>query len=146
MTTGSWMNEGERTRAAERNRPIGWSRANINKSIARIRACFRCAVLEKLIPANVVTDLGCLPPLRFGRGGARESPTVTPVAVADVEATITHLPPVVADMVRVQLLTGCRPANFATRAWRNSIGRRPSGSSGPAGTRRNIAGSHESSP
>ena len=39
---------------------------------------------------------------------ARETDPVLPVPVVDVEATLVHLPEVVADMVRVQMLTGMR--------------------------------------
>jgi integrase len=44
-----------------------------------------------------------------GRTKAKESVPVEPVPEAIVDATLPHLPEVVADMVRFQLLTGCRP-------------------------------------
>jgi integrase len=47
--------------------------------------------------------------LRKGRTTAPESEPVKPVADDIVEATLPHLPSVVADMVRFQRLTGCRP-------------------------------------
>ena len=54
---------------------------------------------------------------RFGRARtaqrtrpARETVPVKPVADAVIDATLPTLPPVVADMVRLQRLTGCRPA------------------------------------
>src|SRR2546430_10597149 len=50
--------------------------------------------------------------LRVGRGKARESIPVVPVEVAVVEATLPHLPPIVADMIRVQLATGMRPGEL----------------------------------
>ncbi len=112
MITGSWMNDVEKARLKKRGTPIGWAHGNTNKSISRIRCCFRWAVLQKLVPASAVTDLGCLPALAFGRGGARETAPVLPVPVEVVEATLPALPPVVADMVRVQLLTGCRPGEL----------------------------------
>jgi integrase len=112
MVTGSWMNDEEKNRLTKRKSPIGWARGNTNKCVSRIRACFRWAVLQKLVPASVVTDLSCLPSLAFGRGGVRETPPVEPVAVEVVKATLPHLPPVVADMVQVQLLAGCRPGEL----------------------------------
>ncbi len=45
----------------------------------------------------------------MGRSSARESKPVLPVADAVVDDTLPHLPVVVADMVRFQRLTGCRP-------------------------------------
>jgi integrase len=112
MITGSWMNADERKLLEKQRKPVGWSRGNINKCISRLRSMFRWAVLKKLIPASVVTDLECLPPLKPGRGGTRESKPVFPVAVEVVEATLPHLPPVVRDMVRFQLWTGCRPGEM----------------------------------
>ncbi len=47
--------------------------------------------------------------LRKGKTYAREPKPVRPVAAEVVDATVTHLPAVVADMVRFQRLTGCRP-------------------------------------
>lgn len=45
-----------------------------------------------------------------GRGQVRESEPVEPVALDVVEATLPLLPTPVAAMVRLQLLSGCRPA------------------------------------
>jgi len=47
--------------------------------------------------------------LQRGRTAARETAPVTPVSDDVVEKTLPHLPDVVADMVRFQRLTGCRP-------------------------------------
>jgi integrase len=47
--------------------------------------------------------------LRKGRSEAREPDPVMPVDDATVQATLPHLSPVVADMIRFQRLTGCRP-------------------------------------
>lgn len=45
----------------------------------------------------------------MGRTTAREAELVKPISPEAVEATIKHLPPVVADMVRLQSLLECRP-------------------------------------
>jgi len=47
--------------------------------------------------------------LRAGKSDAKETGPVLPVDDATVEATIAHLRPLVADMVRLQRLTGIRP-------------------------------------
>jgi integrase len=47
--------------------------------------------------------------LRKGRSEAREPDPVQPVDNATVQATLPHLTPVVADMIRLQRITGCRP-------------------------------------
>lgn len=106
------MNEAERSVLAKQNKVEGWSRGNINKCISRIRSMFRWAVLQKIVPASTVTDLTCLPALKRGRRGARESAPVVPVDPEIVDATLPNLGPVVADMVRVQLLIACRPGEL----------------------------------
>jgi integrase len=112
MIGGTWMNAKERALLTKQKKPIGWCRSNINKSISRIRSLFRWAVLYKIVPASVVVDLGCLPPLKAGRGGVRETDPVVPVPLAVVESTSPWLPPVVRDMVRLQLLLACRPGEL----------------------------------
>ena len=47
--------------------------------------------------------------LKKGRTTARETPPVLPVDDVVVDATLPALPKVIADMVRFQRLTGCRP-------------------------------------
>jgi integrase len=49
----------------------------------------------------------------------RETEPVTPVDPAVVEATPLYLPPYVADMVRVQLLTGARPGEVGAMCVRD---------------------------
>lgn len=87
MIAGSWMNSDEIDKAKKAGRMIGWSRRTINKQVSRIRSIFRWGVPAKLVPASVVSDLECLPPLRKGKGGAREMPKVKPVPV-----DVRHLP------------------------------------------------------
>jgi len=97
---------------AVRNRMItkGWARGNINRSIDRVRRLFRWGVRKQLIPPSVVQGLEAVPGLRRGQSDARESVPVSPVDDSTVEATLTHLPDVPADMVRLQRITGMRPA------------------------------------
>ena len=53
-----------------------------------------------------------MPGLKRGRTTARETAPVRPVEHAIVEATLDHLPAVVADMVRLQRLLGGRPTEL----------------------------------
>lgn len=85
------------------------SRGYINDNIDRIRRVFKWAASEELIPASIPQALAMVPGLRKGRTAARDLPPVQPVADSIVNATLPHLPPSVADMVRFQRLTGCRP-------------------------------------
>lgn len=87
----------------------GLTRQGVNKNQRRLTRIFRWAVAEELAPPSVVQSLTAVPGLRKNRSEAPESPPVQPVDVAVVERTIPHLPPIIADMVRLQLLTGARP-------------------------------------
>lgn len=87
----------------------GWSRGYINKSVGRIRRCFRWAVENELVPPESHHGLMAVLGLRKGRTKARETALVPPVSDDIVDATLPYLPAVVADMVRFERLTGCRP-------------------------------------
>lgn len=88
---------------------LGHSRRYINDNIDRIRRAFKWAASEQLIPSSVHQSLLTVPGLRKGRTQAKEMEPVQPVGESAIEATLPHLPPIVADMVRLQRLTGCRP-------------------------------------
>jgi integrase len=86
------------------------SRSSINKYIARVVQMFKWAVEHELVPPDRYQGLRAVSGLRAGRTAAREAEPVTPVDDATVEQTLPHLPSVVVDMVRLQRLTGMRPA------------------------------------
>ncbi len=88
----------------------GLARGVVNQRVFRIRRIFRWAVAEELVPPSVYHGLCAVPGLRRGRSPAREPEPVQPIPDHVMEATLPHLPQVVADMVRFQRLTGCRPA------------------------------------
>lgn len=90
----------------------GLARTTVNGTIGRIRRAFTWGAGEELIPASVPVALGMVAGLRAGRSAAREPVPVRPVADAVVDATLPHLPVVVADMVRLQRLTGMRPGEL----------------------------------
>lgn len=85
------------------------SRNTVNEQIASIRRMFRWAVNKEMVPVAIYQALATVPGLRKGRSPAREPRPIRPVADNVIDATLPKLPPVVADMVRVQRLTGCRP-------------------------------------
>lgn len=87
----------------------GWCRSNINKQVGRIVRMFSWGVSQELVPAEKAQALREVDGLHQGRSVARESAPVLPVEDSIVNATLEHLPDVVADMVRLQRLTGCRP-------------------------------------
>jgi integrase len=67
---------------------------------------------EELIHPDAYRRLKALPGLRAGRTSAKESPPVESVPDDVVESTLKFLPAVVADMVRIQRLTGARPGEI----------------------------------
>jgi integrase len=87
----------------------GHSRTYVNMNLARIRRMFKWAASEQLVPSETYRDLTTVDGLRKGHTNARESEPVTPIDDEIVQKTLTHLPRVVADMVRFQRLAGCRP-------------------------------------
>ena len=87
----------------------GWCRTYINKSIGRVRRCFKWAVENELVRPDIYHGLMAVAGLRKGRSDARESNPVLPVDDSTVQLTLQLVPPVVADMIRIQRLTGCRP-------------------------------------
>lgn len=101
---------------ATRRRMIqkGWSRRSINRQVVRIRSIFKWGVSEGLVPVDVHAALTTVTGLQAGRTEAHEKAPIRPVEQDQIEAVIPHLPPVVADMVRIQLLTGMRPTETCT--------------------------------
>jgi len=87
----------------------GQARMYVNENVERIRRMFKWAAGDELIPFEVYHRLTAVEGLRKGRTEAHETPPIPPVADEVVEHTVPHLSTVVADMVRFQRLTGCRP-------------------------------------
>lgn len=87
----------------------GLARSTINMNVARIKRMYRWAASEELLPVAAYQALATVTGLQRGRTEAREPAPIPPVSDEVVDATLPHLPAVVADMVRFQRLTGCRP-------------------------------------
>ena len=87
----------------------GQSRGYINKLMPIVTRVFKWGAAEELVPVTVYQTLKTVDGLRKGRSPARETAPVLPVDQAVVDATLPFLPPIVADMVKFQRLTGCRP-------------------------------------
>lgn len=86
------------------------SRRYINDHVDKIKRMFKWAVGEQLLPPSVYQSLAVVEGLRKGRSSARETDPILPVEDSVVDATLPCLPEVVADMVRLQRITGMRPA------------------------------------
>ncbi|WLD13130.1 site-specific integrase [Planctellipticum variicoloris] len=92
----------------------GMCRSNVNRQIHRVKRLFAWGVENERVPAAVYQSLQAVAGLRRGRSKARESAPVAPVPQGTVDATLPHLPGVVADMVRLQLLCGARPGEICS--------------------------------
>ena len=90
----------------------GHCRKHINSEIHRIKRVFKWGTESELVPAPIYMALTAVASLKCGRSDAVESAPVEPVAEAIVNATIPHLPAVVAAIVKLQLLTGARPGEI----------------------------------
>ena len=90
----------------------GWARRSINLHTGRLKRLFKWGVSKEIVPPSVHQALTAVSGLRAGRSAARESDPVRPVPDAAVGSTLPHLSPVVAAMVKLQLLTGARPGEI----------------------------------
>jgi integrase len=90
----------------------GNSRTYVNRLVQTIKQMFKWAVSQEMVDVTVHQALATVPGLKMGRSPAREPEPIKPVADEIVEATLPHLPPIVADMVRLQRLSGSRPGEI----------------------------------
>jgi integrase len=88
---------------------LGRSRKTVNENAKVVKACFKWAVREEMIPAAVWHGLSAVEGLRRGESAAPEPRKVRPVADAHVDAVLPYLLPPVRAMVELQRLTGMRP-------------------------------------
>ena len=90
----------------------GDSRRYINDNCARIKQIFKWGVSEEMVAESTFRALSTVTSLQANRSKARETEPRQPVPIADIDATLEHLPDVVGDMVRLQLLLACRPTEL----------------------------------
>jgi integrase len=87
----------------------GLSRSTCNKNQRRVVRIWKWGVSRELVAPEAWQALTSVEGLRKGKTIAPESKPVPPVDVERIQETIPHLSPIVADMVRLQLLTSMRP-------------------------------------
>jgi integrase len=95
----------------------GLARSTINSRINKIRRMFRWGVSQELVRPETHQALLSVAGLRKGNSAAVDPPPIAPVQPADVDAVAGHLPPMVADMLQLQRLTGMRSANLCEIRW-----------------------------
>jgi integrase len=89
------------------------SRNYVNKLAKSIQTAWRWLATQELISAESAASVCSVGPLREGDGGA-ELGDVLPPHPGDVQKTLDTCGPMLADMLRVQLLTGARPGEIRT--------------------------------
>jgi integrase len=99
----------ERPARSKGKPPQRWPRQTINRIAKSVRFIFQWAVTEELVSPNVPAKLEAVKLLARHRTTAPERKKVKPVLDENIERTLPHLPKMVADIVRVQRYTGCRP-------------------------------------
>ena len=87
----------------------GHARPSINRYVRIVKQAFKHGVKFGWVNANTYYALQAVDSLKAGRTKAPEYRKVKPVVDDVVEKTLPFLPPIVADMVRVQRLCGMRP-------------------------------------
>jgi integrase len=87
----------------------GFARLTVNRYVNIIKQAFKHGVKFGWVEANISYGLQAVDSLKAGRTKAPEYEDVPPVDNETVDKTIPFMPPIVADMVRVQRLSGMRP-------------------------------------
>lgn len=95
----------------------GVSRSTVNTRLWRVKYMLAWALDEALITAAVKAELTQVKGVKRGRSAAPERRPVRPIDDATVAATVEHMMPNTADMVRVHRLTGMRPCELCALRW-----------------------------
>lgn len=90
------------------------TRGTINHLIGNLKRVFKWGVSEEHVRAEQLTGLSTVRGLAFEKSGAREVDPKQPVSWKTVSKILPKLSPVIADMVRLQWYTGCRPRQVCT--------------------------------
>jgi integrase len=88
---------------------LHWSRSTVNERVSIVKAMFRWATRQEIVPPAVHHALTAVEGLRAGESTARESRKVRPVCDEDIDAVLPHVLPPVRAMIELQRLTGMRP-------------------------------------
>ena len=95
----------------------GVARTTVNRRLWCVKSMFEWALDEAIIPATVKAELTQVKGVKRGRTSAPERQPVRPVDDATVAATLEHMMPNTADMVRVHRYTGMRPCELCAMRW-----------------------------
>lgn len=95
----------------------GLARTTINGRLSILRVMMTWALNEAVVSAQTKAELTQVAPLKPGRTAARETQPVIAVPDDDIEKTCAVMPRTIADMVRMQRLTGMRPDEICSMRW-----------------------------
>ena len=90
----------------------GLARRTINGEISRLLRMFQWAIKENYFSTEECATLFQIKRLQEGEFGVKELPPIRCVSPQTVFKTIPHCSPVVADLVLLQMKTGCRSAEL----------------------------------
>jgi len=86
--------------------------STINGRLRIIKRCFAWGRQQDMVSREAAIDVTLVSPLRANRSQATATEPVTPVPVDILNKTIEASPKTIADMIRVQVLTGMRPGEL----------------------------------
>jgi len=94
----------------------GYARNSVKSICSSVKAMFRWAASNELIPASLSHALSAVEPMRLGT--VTEKEPIKPIQWKYVRATIRACSnPVLADMLRIQWLVGCRSSEVCNMRW-----------------------------
>lgn len=108
LISGTWRTKDEEKKRAKCGKYGPPCRRSVNSDVGRIKRMYRWAVSLCLVPSPVLSALESLAGLQPGRTEAKDRPPIQPVPIGDVEKTIAKAPAHIADLIRLQLYSGCR--------------------------------------
>jgi integrase len=85
------------------------STAYVNKMVQSIKVCYKTLQLWEDVPHEVAAVVRDVPPLKPTEYGTVVHDRIEDVSIETVLRTLPYLPRVLADMVKIQMLTGMRP-------------------------------------
>lgn len=98
----------QQVRDAWIDRPRPLCRSTINTRVQSIKAMFRWAVSQEMIPASTLVALESVAGLHKGRSKAKEPRRIKAVHPEIVTRTMEHMTPTLAAMVEIHVRTGMR--------------------------------------
>jgi integrase len=110
LVTEPCRQSGRRKKDGKKSPPTYRTRKTVNDVVGRVRQLFKWAVGRELVPEGKIHALQQVAALMPGQTTARDNPPKRPVSDDDFLAALQHLPPVLADLLRVVVLSGCRTA------------------------------------